>query len=109
MSPIDGPLDAAIDAWTARTATGRRSRSAYRGHRRRALADPSAHPLRRRRLTFRGDGIDVQTLSERSTVAPSVIHAIEQGRETGSDRTWQRLSLALSVERHVIDPSCIKA
>jgi hypothetical protein len=110
MTPIQTELDAALDAWDARTDRRRRQRirdAVFNGHRARALADPRTHPLQRVRLMFRGEGLTVDELSERSTVAPRTIRRLEAGEADGSDLTWLRLSRALDVRRATIDPSFV--
>lgn len=113
MNVITTELDRLMDEHDARAAEAARrkaiSRGVLRAHRRRVEASPDAHPLAKARVRFR-DGLTVQELSERSTVAPRVIAAIEAGDERGSDRTWQRLCLALGgCSRAAIDPSYVYA
>jgi ribosome-binding protein aMBF1 (putative translation factor) len=86
-------------------ARSRVSQGVYKAHRRRALApDAKAHPLRKARLTFSRDGLTLDELAARSTVAVSVIQDIEANDAPASDATWLRLSRALGVPRHHIDP-----
>ena len=107
---IETELDRLIDAHEARAkaAEARRnlSRGVYNAHRKRALTDPRAHPLRRNRLLFREDGLTVEELAKRALVAERTIRALEGG-EPGSDLTWTRLARALDVRRAQIDPSWI--
>jgi transcriptional regulator with XRE-family HTH domain len=108
---IESELDRLLDEadFRARDAERRRnlSRGVYRSHRRRALADPHAHPLKRHRLAFRGEGLTVEELAERALIAPSTIRALEAG-QPGSDLSWARLARALSCRRAAIDPSWTK-
>jgi hypothetical protein len=113
--PILTELDAALDRWDHRLADaderrrGRIRDAVYNGHRARALANPRTPPLQRIRLNFRGDGLTVEELSERSTVSVRTIRGLEAGDRDGSDLTWLRLARALDVPRHRIDPSFVKA
>jgi transcriptional regulator with XRE-family HTH domain len=112
MSAIQSELDRLLDEHDARAREAERrrnlSRGVYESHRRRALKDyASLHPLKRRRLTFRHDGLSVEELADRALVAASTIRALENG-EPGSDLTWTRLARALDVRRPQIDPSWIK-
>jgi len=90
-------LDRLLDEADARQREQERRKAiangVFQAHRRRIEANPNAHPLARARVRFR-DGLTVTELSERSTVAPRVIAAIEAGDQSASDRTWQRLSRA---------------
>ena len=111
MSAIVTELDRLLDEHDSRARASERrrnlSRGVYESHRRRALADyASLHPLKRRRLTFRHDGLTVEELADRALVAASTIRALENG-EPGSDSTWNRLARALDVRRAGIDPSWI--
>lgn len=79
---------------TART----RERLAELQRRRRraeALADPDCHPLRRARVTFKGDGISQRELAELALVSEDHIHAIETGAVKAGPMTAQRLARAL--------------
>lgn len=101
-------LDRLLEEADYRERAAERRRAIGRGvfeqRRRRVEANPHAHPLAKARVAFR-DGLTVRELSERSTVSERVINAIESGREDGSDRTWQRLCLALGgCPRAKIDP-----
>lgn len=100
---LDRLLDEADHRAQREERNGAISRGVFKAHRRRIEARPDAHPLARRRVRFR-DGLTVDDLSERSTVASSVIRAIESGDERGSDRTWARLCLAMDCQRQAIDP-----
>jgi hypothetical protein len=111
VTAIITDLDAAMDAWDARTDPEARRRgrirdSVFAGHRARALANPRITNLQRVRLNFRGEGLTVEQLSERSTVSPRVIRRAE-AREPISDASWLRLSRALDVQRSVIDPGYV--
>lgn len=105
--PIEYALDMEFERWDWNSKAARekraRSRRAFEGHRKRV--DANSHPLRIRRCGFRGEGITVQALSLRSTVAESVIRGIEKHGEAGSDATWTRLTAALDCRRCEIDPS----
>lgn len=106
MTPIITDLDAALDSWDHQINGRGRNRmrdGVFNARRARALANPSTHPLRRRRLTFRGDGLTVDELAERSTVSARTIKRAEAG-ESVSDVSWIRLARALEVRRAVIDP-----
>ncbi len=112
MTAILSELDRLLDEHDARAqeAEKRRnlSRGVYEAHRRRALADlPRLHPLKRRRLTFRHDGLTVEELADRALIAASTVRALEAG-EPGSDLSWARLARALSCSRGQIDPSWVK-
>jgi ribosome-binding protein aMBF1 (putative translation factor) len=80
-----------------------RAEGVYKARRATALVDPSASPLAKARLTFLGRGLTQDELSARSTVAVSVIRDLEAGGYA-SDATWLRLSRALGLPRHHIDP-----
>ena len=113
MTAIVTELDRLLDEADARQREQERrraiSRSVFKGHARRIEASPDSHPLAKARIRFR-DGLTVDELSERSTVAPRVIKAIEAGAERGSDRTWQRLCLALGgCSRASVDPNYVYA
>jgi hypothetical protein len=113
MTAITTDLDRLMDEHDARQREADRRRAISRGvlraHRRRVEAASDAHPLAKARVRFR-DGLTVAELSERSTVAPRVIAAIEAREERGSDRTWQRLCLALGgCPRASIDPIYVYA
>jgi ribosome-binding protein aMBF1 (putative translation factor) len=79
------------------------SQGVYKAKRARALVDPKAHALKKARLTFGRDGLTQSELSARSTVAESVIRDLEAGGYA-SDATWERLSRALGLPRHFLDP-----
>ncbi len=109
MTGIATELDRLLDEadWRARRAEQRRnvSRGVFESHRRRALSNASdLHPLRRRRLTFRDEGLSVDELAERALVGASTIHDLERGKP-GSDLTWSRLARALDCRREQIDPT----
>lgn len=105
--PIENILDRELEKWDWNSKAARekraRSRRAFEGHRKRV--DANSHPLRRRRVGFRSEGLTVAELSARSTVAASVIRGIEKNGEAGSDATWARLAMALDCRRCEIDPS----
>ncbi len=108
MPAILTDLDRALDRHDALSDREKRSRRAFQAHRRKALVDETTHPLRKTRLTFRGDGLTVAELSERSTVSESLIRAIEAGGPA-SDATFVRLMRALDVDdRSRIDKHWIK-
>jgi len=105
---IEYELDREFERWEWRSKEARekraRSRRAFEGHRKRV--DANSHPLRRKRCWFRGEGLTVEALSARSTVAESVIRSLETGDQSaGSDATWTRLAMALDCRRCEIDPS----
>jgi hypothetical protein len=104
--PIENILDREFERWDWNSKAARerraRSRRAFEGHRKRV--DANSHPLRRKRAWFRSEGLTVQMLSQRSTVAESVIRGLEHG-DAGSDASWTRLALALDCRRCEIDPS----
>jgi len=106
MTAIVTELDRLMDEWDQRARQAERrsriSRGVFESHRAKALADRSAHPLRRRRLTFR-DGLTVAELAERALVGESTILDVEAGK-IGSDQTWARLARALDCRRVEIDP-----
>lgn len=111
MTAIETELDRLLDVWEAKAREADRkrnlSRGVYEAHRRKALAGyASLHPLKRHRLTFRGEGLDVADLAERALVAPSTVRALEAG-QPGSDLSWARLARALDVQRASIDPAWI--
>ncbi len=110
MTAIQTELDRLLDEANYRAhkaeQRSRLSRGVFNAHRARALADPRTHPLRRRRLTFREEGLTVAQLSDRALVGESTIHDLEAG-ERGSDQTWARLCRALSCRRGQIDPSYV--
>lgn len=107
---IETELDRLLDEadHRAKRAEHRRriGRGVFEAHKRRAAADPKAHPLRKVRLSFRGEGLSVAELAERAAVGESTILDIENGKG-GSDLTWLRLTRALGVRRSQIDPSFI--
>lgn len=73
----------------------RLSRAVYLHKRAEALADPQCHPLRRRRLTFRGEGLTLKALAARALVSHDTIQKIEV-RSTCPERlTLKRLAKAL--------------
>ncbi|MCW2983507.1 MAG: hypothetical protein JWR63_1077 [Conexibacter sp.] len=93
------------DSEARENARSRVSQGVFKAHRRKALApDANAHLLRKARLTFGRDGLTLDELSARSTVAVSVIQDIESNDARASDATWLRLSRALGLPRHHIDP-----
>jgi hypothetical protein len=115
---IESELDRALDEWEskhARATTRRKiARSVFEA-RRDAIDLRSAHPLARRRLTFREVGLSVPELATRALVSESTIKALEAGA-AGSDLTWERLARALAEPgeatgraRQVIDPSHVPA
>jgi DNA-binding XRE family transcriptional regulator len=109
---IETELDRLMDEWDAKHADsarrGRLAQGVYASHRRRALANRKAHPLKRHRLTFRDDGLSISQLAERALVSERTIRDLEDG-ERGSDLTWARLARALSVRREQIDPGYVRA
>lgn len=111
MPPIRTDLDAALDAWDARSEQRRRGRirdGVFAAHRARALADRRTSALAKVRLTFRVDGLTVDELAERSTVSARTIKRAE-AHEPISDASWVRLARALEVHRARIDPSYVSA
>jgi len=110
MTAIETELDRLIDLHDSRAKAAetrrRLSRGVYASHRRRALDDPSAHPLRRRRLTFRGEGLTLQELAERALVSERTLRELEGG-SGGSDLTWARVARALDVNRGAVDRTWI--
>lgn len=103
-------LDRALEARDYEAAQAQRrhrlSRGVFDSFRRRQLADPNCHPLRRARLQFR-DGLTVAELADRALVSATTINVLERGGQ-GSDLTWTRLARALDVRRDQIDRSWIK-
>lgn len=100
------PDQIVLDAEARESGRSRVAQGTYRAKRARALVDPGAHPLRKARLTFgvNGGGLTISELSSRSTVAESVIQDIESNNAQATDRTWERLSRALGLPRHHLDP-----
>jgi len=109
MSAIETELDRLLDAADAKAKAAERNRRLSRGvfeaHRRKV--NPSDHPLRKVRVSFRGEGLTVEALAARALVSERTIRAIETGEPGGSDLTFRRLALALDARRDQIDPSWI--
>jgi ribosome-binding protein aMBF1 (putative translation factor) len=72
-------------------------RLAYERHRRRALADPTCHPIRRARLELDGDGVTIEDLAARALVGASLIQKAERGQRV-SAVTRKRLARALGIQ-----------
>lgn len=79
---------------TARTRERLRS-AVYSHHRRAALAAEDTHPLRRARLTFRGDGLTIRQLADRAMVSPDTIQHVETRQVDPTRLTMRRLARAL--------------
>lgn len=115
---IESELDRALDDWETKTARATTRSKIARGvfeARRNHVDLRKAHPLKRRRLTFRETGLSVPELAARALVSESTIKAIEAG-EGGSDLTFERLARALAEPgeatgraRQVIDPNYVHA
>jgi len=110
MTAIETELDRLIDAHEHKlklaVARRRLSRGVFEAHRKKV--NPTAHPLRKRRVSFR-DGLTVEELAARALVAERTIRAIEKNEPgSGSDLTFRRLALALDCTRAAIDPSWLK-
>lgn len=116
---IESELDRALDEWESRHARAAArhnvARGVFRSHRERVDLR-AAHPLKRRRLMFRGSGLTRAELSSRSTVSEKTIQDIENNGALGSDQTWERLARALAEPgeatgraRQVIDPNHVHA
>ena len=115
---LETELDRLLDEHDAKharaTTRGKIARGVFEARRDRVDLR-KAHPLKRRRLTFREEGLSIPELAARALVAESTIKAIEAG-DGGSDLTWERLARALAEYgeatgrvRQIIDPNYVPA